>query len=412
MIKRLTRDAGPENVHYRQSLYLSITGGGSGGIPMMFAVDVHENRQQRMQMGKLLRLCHVVSPDDWVLSIHATGGFYRSLDLTTETMENAGATVLSGGNYMTPQEIIQALLNYHVNVLTGDGSQVVQAVSHISTLPAEERAQIKLNRIIYTSEPLTTSQRAFIRATLGDIKICSVMGSAEAGPWTIGNPDLTRGHGAETDSSGSAEDFVFDTRSMLIEIFPPHVLDSHESLSAGSNAPPPPLPMGDTGLIVQTSLQRLRNPLVRYITGDVGSVHPLPESANQFICESERKHLRVLRMHGRDRRFSFKWYGVYIEFENMKAVLQSEDTGILQWQVVLGQLESNPQTTLEVRLLRAPARHAGILSDQDLTQRLHTFFLVLPENQHLFRLVFLKDMAGFERSSTAGKVINFIDRLH
>lgn len=44
---------------------------------MMFAVDVHENRQQRAQMGKLLRICGVIRRKDWVLSVHISGGFYR-----------------------------------------------------------------------------------------------------------------------------------------------------------------------------------------------------------------------------------------------------------------------------------------------------------------------------------------------
>lgn len=56
---------------------MSITGGGSGAVPMMFAVDVHENRRQRAQMGNFLKLCGVIKPEDLVLSTHLAGGFYR-----------------------------------------------------------------------------------------------------------------------------------------------------------------------------------------------------------------------------------------------------------------------------------------------------------------------------------------------
>lgn len=88
VIERLVHDVDPLNT-YRRSSYMSITGGGSGGIPMMFAVDVHENRRQRAQMGDFLKLCGVVGPRDWVLSIHLAGGFYRYLNrdriLTVET---------------------------------------------------------------------------------------------------------------------------------------------------------------------------------------------------------------------------------------------------------------------------------------------------------------------------------------
>ncbi|RHZ44878.1 uncharacterized protein CDV56_103207 [Aspergillus thermomutatus] len=406
-VERLVKDASPENT-YRQSSYMSITGGGGGGVPMLFAVDVHENRQQRMQMGKFLRLCRVIDPRDWVLSIHVAGGFYRSLDLTTEIMENAGATVLSGGNNMTLQEIIQALVHYRVNVLTGDGSQVVQVIHHISTLPPVERAGITLNKIIYTSEPLTRPQRDLVRATLPGVAIYSVMGSSEAGPWAISNPHLTGEETLVTDSSGTA-DFVFDTRNMHIEILPQTLLTEGGSLGSLHSHP---LPLGEPGIIVQTSLQRLRNPLVRYITGDIGSLHPLPEPASALIPACERQYLRVLRMQGRDRRFSFKWDGYYIEFENLKALMQAEGYGILQWQVILDQLEDSLQRTLEVRLLQAPSGERGIIAREELIKRVRDFFLVLPENEGLFRLVFVDDLDGFERSSTAGKVIHFIDRQH
>lgn len=317
----------------------------------------------------------------------------------TEIMENAGATVLSAGSYMPPTDVAKSLADYHVNVLTGDGSQVVQTVHHISIMAQEDRDRVHLDKIIYTSEPLTGSQRAFIESILGDVKIISVMGSAEAGPWAISTQDLI----GEQSMTSNSTDFVIDTRNMLVEIVCPSVID---------NVSPPDrilLPQGEEGLIVQTSLQRLRNPLVRYITGDIGSIHPLPKTACAVIPEADRGHLRVLRLRGRDHRFSFKWYGCYFEFDRIDAFMQAEECGILQWQLLLGQLESSPQATLEIRLLRSPPRY-GILSDDALINRVQAFFLVFPENEHLFRIVFLDDIGGFERSATAGKVIKFVNR--
>lgn len=408
-MERLLQDVSPQNT-YREASYLSISGGGSGGVPLLFAVDVHENRQQRMQQGKLLRLCGIIERGDWILSIHVAGGFYRSLDLTTETMENAGGTLLSGGGYMTPEEVIKALIDFKVNGLTGDGSQVIQIVCHIAALSKEQRARIRLNKIIYTSEPLTNPQRALVRSTLPEATIYSCMGSSEAGPWAVSNPNITGKQNSTHESNGIA-DFIFDTRSMHIEIMPSALLDPNTangvSLSASTSALPAPLPMGEPGIIVQTSLQRLRNPLVRYVTGDIGSLHPLPESAGIILTENERQYLRVLRMYGRDRRFSFKWYGSYIELETMRKFMEREDYNILQWQVILDQLDSSPQITLEVRVLQST------LSTRDeLAKRMRHFFVVLPENEHLFRLVFLESLDGFERSSTAGKILHFIDRLH
>lgn len=326
-------------------------------------------------------------------------GLFRSLDLTTEILENAGASVLSAGNYMTPDEVTSALAHFHVNVLSGDGSQVVRVVHHISTLPASQRKQIKLDKIVYTSEPLSPAQRAYITATLGKVKICSILGSSEAGPWAVANPALTG------DQEPGTMDFVFDTKTMLIEVLAPSSLDG--DAVRGSE----PVPDGVPGIIVQTSLQRLRNPLVRYVSGDIGSLHPLPGAAAAVIPRDELEHLRVLRLHGRDARFSFKWYGCYFEFDNIVPIMQSEEWGILQWQVVLGSLESSPQTTLEVRIFRSSASDTAA-SETALVAALEAFFFVLPESCHLFRVAFLEDLTGFERSSTGGKIMRFVDKSH
>ncbi|KAE8154621.1 hypothetical protein BDV25DRAFT_135789 [Aspergillus avenaceus] len=402
VIERLTQDMSLDNV-YRKGSYVSATGGGSGGFPMIFAVDALENRQQRMRMGELIRLCGITSPADWVLSLHMSGDLYRSLDLTTETLENSGATVLSAGSNMALQDVVDVLGHYHVNALTGDPNQIVQLVHYISTLPSHVQQRLRLEKIIYTSESLTGPQRAFILTILGDVKIFSFMGSAEAGPWAVSHPDLL-GDGIIPESN--TVDFVFDIRSMIIEILP---LTASETENCSSG--PDPLPLGEPGLIVQTSLQRLRNPLVRYISGDIGSLHPLSPSALALIPETDRDYLRVIRMHGRDRRFSFEWFGAYYEFETMKAFMLTEQFGILQWQVILDQLPSSTEATLEVRLLRASPR-AGILSDEALIRRLWAFFIVLPRDKHLFQVIFAKDLNGFERSATGAKVIHFVDRLH
>jgi phenylacetate-coenzyme A ligase PaaK-like adenylate-forming protein len=265
-------------------------------------------------------------------------------------------------------------------------------------LPESHRKRINVEKIVYTSEPLTSPQRVFIQNILSGVKIYSFMGSSEAGPWAISSPDLTGEHSL-TDSS---TDFVFDTRSMLIEIIP--LSDADDASQPDLNVMSP----GKPGRIVQTSLQRLRNPLVRYDTGDIGSLHSLPEMASAVVPEADRKHLLVLRMHGRDHRFSFKWYAAYFEFDKIELFMQTEEFGILQWQIILGRFKSSPQSTLEIRILRRP--QDGVISDEDLKHRIGTFFLVLPENQHLAQIVFVNDLEGFERSLTARKVIKFVDR--
>ncbi|KAI0538235.1 hypothetical protein GGR58DRAFT_311466 [Xylaria digitata] len=395
-VERLVNDTSSKNT-YRHGVYASITGGGFGSKPLFFATDVGENRRQRATYGQFLRTIGVVTPGDWVLTVHSAGELYRSLDLALEVLENAGASVLSAGNRMSAAEACTLLAKYHVNVLTGDSSQIIQLVHHISTLSPEERGQIKMDKIVYTSEVLTPAQRAYIGQILGPIKICSMFASAEGGPWTASNPDMT-GNNARGDSI----DFIFNTRATLIEIFPP-------TCTQADSSTPSTLPDGEQGMVVQTSLARLRNPLVRYVTGDVGSLHPLPDHARALLSESDWRHFRVLRLAGRDRRFSFDWDGEYIDFEDLAALINAEGA-ILQWQVILGTMEPSRESSLEVRVLCAAGDDDS--SREAFVDRLTTFLHVYDMNSHRFRLEFVQDMDGFERSSTGRKVIKFIDRYN
>ncbi|KAE8360065.1 hypothetical protein BDV27DRAFT_135120, partial [Aspergillus caelatus] len=76
-ITRLTVDLDPRN-GYRRSTYISTTGGGSGrGPPMIFATDSVENHQQRVVFGSMLKICGIIEPGDWVLTMHNAGHLYR-----------------------------------------------------------------------------------------------------------------------------------------------------------------------------------------------------------------------------------------------------------------------------------------------------------------------------------------------
>lgn len=339
---------------------------------------------------------------------------HRALDLTLEFVEEAGACALAAGNAMPAPAVLELLAKYRVNVLAGDSSQVVDVVNQLSALPREARARIRLDKILYTSEVLTGSQRAHIRATLGPaVKICSVLASAETGPWALSSPDLT------TDRGTTWSDFVYDARTMAVEIFPRSVLaeeeDDVKDEGGVAAAPPQPLADGETGLIVLTSLCRLRNPLVRYISGDVGSLHELPAAAARHLGnEADRPHMRVLRLEGRDRRFSFDWEGEYVEFANLAGIVEDPRYGILQWQAVV---ESRPREReglrpcLEVRVLPSTATRGDEALLEDMVGRIQALIAMTPMNANRFTAVFLENTDGFEKSKTGGKVIKFIDRV-
>ncbi|CAG8928439.1 unnamed protein product [Penicillium salamii] len=399
-IQRLSVDDSPQN-DFRRSVYSSITGGGSGGVPMLFLTDSTENRKHRLTAGRFLKTCGLVDPRDWIVTVHVSGGFYRSLDLLSEMFENAGGSVLAVGHTMPISDVVNALIKYRVNVLSGGSSAILQILNYIASSATEEqRSALKVDKIIYTSEPLGRQQRDFIRSVLGSVKICSVLGSSEAGPWAVANLALT----GEPDDD--AVEFIYDTRTMVIEILP---LEAAETPKESVQSVPG-LPEGSVGCIVQTSLQRLRNPLVRYVTGDIGSLHPLPVAARAAIPTEEAQHLRMIRMRGRDKRFSFKWYGKYYEFHTIRDVLSSAEWGVLQWQLILAVKEPSHSVNFEVRLLRSTTEMADQISEADLIEKLRKLFHVTPNNEHLFKLTFVGDNEGFILSSTGNKVMSFVDR--
>ncbi|KAF9873893.1 hypothetical protein CkaCkLH20_08627 [Colletotrichum karsti] len=394
VINRLVNDIRPQNT-YRHNVYTSVTGGGSTtSKPLFFATDAIENRRHRAYFGLFLQALGVIERGDWVLTTHCAGNLYRSLDLTCETMENAGASVLAAGNHLHPSKVAEMLRDFNANVLSGDGSQVMSVVHHISMMSSTEREGIHLNKIIYTSEGLTATQRSYINTILGPVKICSVLGSAEAGPYGVNNPDLTSN---DENSHLNHTDFVFDTRMIIIEILP---------LSHKEGDPVPnTLPEGAAGMIAQTSLTRLRNPVVRYLTGDVGSLHSLSPEAQSRIPEEHRRYMRVLRLQGRDQRFSFMWDADDVEFDKLSVVMADPALGVLQWQVILSTMQPSKEVALELRVLRG---NRG--SEALVVKRLKEFFYVYEPNEHKFQITFLDGMSGFELSRTGQKVVKFIDR--
>jgi hypothetical protein len=317
--------------------------------------------------------------------------------MMAETMENAGGTIFCAGHLMPHPDIVMLFLKHRINVLCGDSSQILQFALHVSSLPSTTRDSIRITKILYTSEPLTRSQRAYLASVFGPVLICSVFASAESGPWAVMNLAVTG------DTADDTADFIFDTRNIIVEVLP---------LSAGSGDAESgqedkrQLPDGEVGVIVLTSLQRLRNPLVRYMSGDMGSLHPLP--ANALIPPDAAQHLKVLRLQGRDQRWSFKWQGEYFEFEILRQLLQREGWGVLQWQIVLWSESHSCNDHCEIRLFR-DASNCGQIPDTELEKGLQKIFCVTPINSCLFHVRFV-DLQGFERSVTGGKVMRFVDR--
>lgn len=319
----------------------------------------------------------------------------------TEVFESAGAAVLCAGPGMDHKDVIDTIAQYQVNVISGDAGQLVQLAKSIATLSDEQRTSLRVNKLLYTSEAITPAQRSYLAFVFGPIALSSVIGSAEAGPWAVATAEMTAGA-----ADNNYVDFIYDQRLICLEVFPLSIEDLDEG---DRNQHHQPL-SEEKGLLVQTSLQRLRNPLVRYVCGDVASLHPLPETMQRNLPPGTSHHYKVVRIYGRDRRISFDWYGEYFEFQVVQALMRTESWGVLQYQLILRNKEEDVAgvaTVLEVRILRGSG--IGQISEQELAREIRHFFMVFDFNEELFQLTFLSDYSGFVRSTTGRKVINFVD---
>lgn len=239
-------------------------------------------------------------------------------------------------------------------------------------------------------------QRSYIQSVFAHsetpIIFASLLGSAEIGPWGVGHFELT---GPQEDDTA---DFVFDTRNVIVEVMP-------LNFDLSTRYFPSRVLEGEAGVLIVTSLQRLRNPLVRYVTGDIGSIRPLPSSAYSHLGQ-DAKHYRVLRLHGRDIRSSFKWEGEYFDLGKLNKLMSTPSWGIVRWQVVLTSDKSN-LGFIEIRIMRVTDED-GLDTQEAVQGTLKEYFFVHEQNESLFQV----NQCGpdyFIRSLTGNKVIKLVD---
>ena len=346
-------------------------------------------------------------------SLHITL-FRRALDLTTEIIESAGGSVLCAGHTLTHSKAVDACQKFHINVLTGDASQILNLAQHIATLPESTRRTITITKIIYTCEMLSRARRRFLTSVFGPVAFYSIFASAETGPWAVANFNLT---GEPEDDN--AADFVYDQRAMRVEVLAMSAVaggvdsrQQHLSHSGDDDGDDEGelefVPKGTAGQLVLTCLQRLQNPLVRYLSGDIGSVHELPTSAVEAIGAEKAGSLKVLRLYGRDQRFSFKWLGEYYDFAEWSKVMQTEGWDVLHWQIVLRDDELEGANVCELRLLRDWVEGRTVKCSE-LERDLAEVFHLTALNEKLLKVVYVKSMADFVKSETSNKIIRFLD---
>ena len=177
--------------------------------------------------------------------------------------EHLGATVIpiSGGN--TARQV-QLLEDLQPEVLCCTPSFALTIAEACEQSPSRKPLNLKFG--LFGAEPWTESMRAQIEKRLG-LSAFDTYGLSE-----VGGPGVAQECAAKTGGLHIWEDF-----------FLPEVIDP----ATGA-----PLPPGEEGELVLTTLEREAMPLVRYRTGDITTL-------DSSTCSCGRTHARIRRIRGR-----------------------------------------------------------------------------------------------------------------
>ncbi|RPB27689.1 hypothetical protein L211DRAFT_834540 [Terfezia boudieri ATCC MYA-4762] len=333
------RDTDPTFLH---STYISPTGGTRSNATkhLYFFTSSAENRVQRALAATLFSTLKTIESSDIVINLHGALPMYRSQDLSGTLLDLCGATELSIGVNAEDADIAQIGRAFGANAITASSSRILQLARYVYSLRregGEEKVGFKLKKVIFTSEPLSKAQEKFLNEALGTETVSSIYASAEAGPWVGTIPKRIAGdeNTEETPGSVAPRSFVFDRRQIVVE-----VIDPDENVLDSSTNPPPEGRKPSVGELVLTSLTRLKNPLVRYRTGDFGSLHSFSSLAGTEEILKDKpeatEYLCGITMHGRDANTSFFLDSDYINtIELDRRVFAEPEWDIVYWQVIL-----------------------------------------------------------------------------
>ncbi|MCF8568087.1 AMP-binding protein [Alicyclobacillus tolerans] len=178
--------------------------------------------------------------------------------------ERLGVTVvpISGGN--TPRQIT-ILEDFQPRGIAGTPSYVLNIAETMEAMGKDPRSS-SLEYGIFGAEPWSDEMRDKLEEKLA-LKAVDIYGLSE-----VMGPGVAIECIEEQDGLHVAEDHFY------VEVIDPNSLE--------------PLPLGETGELVFTSLTKEAFPVIRYRTGDIGYLYPEP-------CGCGRTHVRMSRIKGR-----------------------------------------------------------------------------------------------------------------
>jgi phenylacetate-CoA ligase len=234
---------------------------GTTGKPVVVAYTRHDLRMWADAMGSVISAAGVTSRD--ILQIAFGYGLFTGAFGLHQAAEHVGATVLpisSGGS----RRQIQAMLDFGTTSLACTPSYAL----HLGEVMEEmgvDHGQLRLRWGLFGAEPWSEGMRSEIEARLGCFATDNYGLSEVIGPGVAGECEYRDG-------------LHINEAYFMVEVIDPDTLE--------------PLPDGDLGELVFTSLAKEAFPVIRYRTRDLSRMTREP-------CACGRTTARMARVRGR-----------------------------------------------------------------------------------------------------------------
>jgi len=221
---------------FRESLYLSPTGGSTPDRLLYFPTDVQDNQLQRKLLSPYLNEAKIFTPQMIVLNIFGSNMMYRALEIFNDFAERGQSTVLPAGSQCEDKLATEISLRFGADSLIGNPSRILQFARYVES----QAIPLRFEHLIFGGETLQQHKADYVKRVLGIQRISAIYGSAESGIWGYQPDDL------------ELNCYFYPSEIMHIEILEPDA--------------------DGFGRMVLTNLVRKRNPLCCYDCGDIGRI--------------------------------------------------------------------------------------------------------------------------------------------
>jgi phenylacetate-CoA ligase len=216
--------------------------GGSTGEPKFSVYDGHDWEHMIDKAVRLFRALGVRAGDR-LANFMLAGDLYGSFVSFDHINARLGVTSFGFASAMDPAVFLKVWREFRVNVVEGVPSTLVPFLRKVK---AAEPA-FTIEKVVYAGSPMSAADRAWIADALAARRIGSVVGANDGGAIAY-----------QCEKLAGALHHVLDDFNLI------EIVDDEGA----------PLPDGQPGRILITSLLKYAFPLIRYEIGDVGRILP------------------------------------------------------------------------------------------------------------------------------------------